>query len=134
MPRCEDCGKFVSMENEVEWVGTPEVNADNMLVGEVRVVRKCAEDGYNELKEGLFELDVDLKDEADFVDCVEGDEGHDWDVNEPDLDPTETGGSRYKKNMVGYEGDVYMKCRNCNLELTVHISDEMQASFYDDLT
>lgn len=135
--RCPDCSKFVSLETEVP-DGTDELEVtveDGKVVvrGSVRVVRTCA-DCSTELKEASFEVDAELEQKLDAKHT-----DHEL-LLEGDLSSTESGGGRYAKNMVGFEGAVTITCSECNDEHDkpvvigeLELHDELPASAYDEL-
>jgi hypothetical protein len=138
--RCPDCNKFVGLETgEPEAELDVEVADDNQsahVTGTVRVFRNCADCGV-ELKETTFEIDeeVDLKDhkidEQAEVDGATVDAGA--------VEATESGGGRYKKNMIGYTLtyciDIPWKLGKKEGTVTHEetIEDSVQASAFDEM-
>lgn len=132
--RCVDCNKFVSLDTdepeELELV----VSHDGTIHLEVRLARLCAECG-TEMKETRFELEEEIP--ADWVEAHLWDDaldnGHgDWFIELEGLTSTESGGGRYKKNMIGFETTAVVKCR-CGETHEVLMSDSVSASFFDEV-
>lgn len=105
--RCPDCQKFTSMEEpQCEWESGPDVEAskqedgsfDISVTGSVRVVRNCA-DCSTELKTATLEMDdtITITAEEAGADTTE----EDFEVDADDPEGSESGGGRYKKNMIG---------------------------------
>jgi hypothetical protein len=137
--RCPDCNKFVPFEDS-----DPEVELDVELDGDVarvtgtvRMVRCCAECG-TELKEANFDVDEEvplpttdpagheLPTETDSVPHT-----HDLSIEET-TELYESGGGRYKKNMVGYDMDFTITC-SCGLSVEGHAHDELAANQWDEM-
>jgi hypothetical protein len=153
--RCPNCNIFVSMETtpEMENIDVSYSDADNSATveGSVRCVRTCA-DCSEELKEYTFDIDetIDI-DDAPGCSCArdmaEGSKldekghlpdcrakcEHDLTIDADEPDPTETGGSRYKKNMVGFSLSYTVKCNDCDFEETGDVADSAPASYFEEL-
>jgi hypothetical protein len=107
------------------------------VTGEVRIVRnsECCGD---EIKEANFSFDEDVE--------IEGHtgEGHDFSIDEGDLNPLEEGGSRYQKSYYGVEWcpDITCSCgepvkrlgAKDDDEMLINFVDKVSASSMDDLT
>lgn len=127
--RCSDCGKFVGLETQVEEPDL-EISFDSddkraMITGYVRVTRNCADCG-NELKEYTFQVErgVELKDV---------DDGSDLTVEVSSCEPSETGGGRYKKNMIGFDLEFTIKDKEGRSVVDDSIHDEVSASSFEEL-
>jgi hypothetical protein len=132
--RCDQCTKFVSLET-----ADPEVDGENVtdngdgtgtLTLSVRLHRDCADCGQ-ELKEYNFDVEEPF-------DCPkncggEEDEQHDLTVDIQNEEPTESGGHRYKKNMVGFSLDAVISCSNCDFTEELHVEDSAAASWFEEL-
>lgn len=130
--RCPSCEKMVGLETEVEdpdgsdWEYDP---ATGNVTGTVRVVRKCV-DCSEEMKECTFDVDVHAEPDAKTKD------GDEYAVEIDTYEATETGGGRYKKNMIGFElsGHVTRTRKGKETEVAkFDASDNTQASGFDDL-
>lgn len=62
-------------------------------------------------------------------------EGREFEAEASDPEPTERGEGmgRYRKQFYGVELDVTVTCSACGHDETVHLSDDIQASYMDDL-
>jgi len=132
--RCNDCQKFVGLEN-----GDPEVDGEDLTEGtvtiEVRLTRNCAECS-GELKEYTFPLEADHSDEIK----AHEEEHHDGDPQEYTLEvdsteADESGGGRYKKNMISVTAHYTITCDECKAEVVAdaEVSDEAPASSFDEM-
>lgn len=114
---CSDCNKFAALETQDPEVDNLEVShsydAENKthtytVTAQVRLVRVCAEDGC-ELKETTFELEkeVNIFDDDMPKECFNAPEGEDRlnpadaEVQEQNVEATESGGGRYAKSYFG---------------------------------
>ena len=115
--RCSDCAKFVSMEN-----GEPEVNeitatydaasTSVTVLASLRHTRNCVECS-NELKS----LDIEIEESFDItesepykaltpeqkvqmLDALEANDGGEVSIEETGTESEESGGNRYKKNLI----------------------------------
>lgn len=145
MASCPSCNKFCGLElqdpelngYEVEKKGEGEIGAILNIQGSIRIVRNsecCGE----EIKEGNFDFDDEFE-----VDGHKG-EGHEFEIDEGDLEPIEEGGSRYKKSYYGVTWMPEITC-SCGQEVKlplkegetepapIEFSDKMAASEMDDL-
>lgn len=155
--RCPDCAKFVSMENadpEInELTATYDKESTSVMVSvSLRHARTCAECG-NELKA----LDIDTDPEAfditetedyqaltpeqkvQFLEAMQDKDGDEVDIEEDSSESEESGGSRYKKNMItvtvnatveldnGKEGD-----DKITVKVPVEIKSENAAGDYEE--
>ncbi len=125
--RCPGCERFTSLET-----GEPEVSDlrvdDGSVMATVRVVRNCADCGL-EMKEAEFEVEEPLG-------HVEpADHEHEFEAEENGVEATESGGGRYKKNMVGFSLGVVVTCavEGCGFSREVSAEDSMPASAYSEL-
>lgn len=107
--RCPDCNKFVSLENEESPEVEPSVEVDSGRVsigGTVSLVRVCA-DCSTELKS----CEAGVDDEASVEIPKEHlGEGHDMDVEIEVGSVDESGGARYKKNIITANLSYTMRC------------------------
>lgn len=137
--RCPDCSKFVSMENEAETTQDTEISVDDhgfSISVTVDVVRNCA-DCSTELKRGSFEMEesVPIEEGCKFRKQPESTtHGHELEVEAEDPEVSESGGGRYKKNMIGAEISYTVKCSNegCQYEHKGTLTDEMAAGSFDE--
>jgi hypothetical protein len=140
--RCPDCSKFVGMENGDLEVNDLSIDTDGQVSVDVSLPRNCAECS-TELKRGEFQTEeqVDLEPEQcgspDAKVEGEGDEAvrlHSLEIEELSSDVSESGGGRYKKNMIGFDLEFEVTCTNpgCELKIKGSIGDAMQASAFDE--
>jgi hypothetical protein len=138
--RCPDCNKFVGLETgEPEADLSVEAAEDNksaQITGTVRLVRCCAECG-GEMKETTFDVDeqVDLSgeqiDERAEVVAAE--------IEVTNIESTESGGGRYKKNMIGYNLTYTVSVpwklgkEEGAAEIEGNLADAAQASAFDEM-
>jgi hypothetical protein len=132
--RCESCGKMAALEREAETQADPELSiATQEVTAEVRVVGKteCCGD---ERKEYTYSLTAAVPPEV--FEEHDGD-GHELELDADDPEVNESGGGRYKKNMVAVEivFRVRCECQPANdpplYEGTMR--DEVSASSFDEL-
>jgi hypothetical protein len=114
--RCPDCMKFVSMENndpEVEYVAAELDGEDVRVQANVRAIRACADCG-TELKDTYLEIEesfpicefdgfdkLSADDQTRLIRLVEEEHGDiEVAVEENGGDTYESGGSRYKQNLI----------------------------------
>jgi hypothetical protein len=142
--RCEDCGKFVSFDTEVE----PEVE-DEQIDGDhengyaytasVRRVLQCAECN-GDMKETTFDIEQEVVVEGKCEKTKDG--NHEFSV-ESAVEPTERTqttdrngkrikSSRYMKHFYGVSGSVTGTCEHCDIEVNFTFEDESQASSFDE--
>ena len=131
--RCPDCMKFVGLETEVpepnvdleiDWA---EDGASLSLIGTVRVVRNCADCG-TELKGADF--DIELSDVA-VVGAPVPEAERENVTAEAEVSETESGGGRYKKNLVGFSGTATVMLGERVLA-TAAVEDNMAASQFEE--
>lgn len=138
--RCPDCNKMVSYDTEVEpeEQDEPTVTEDGHLTASYRRVLTCADCG-TELKESLFEFDLDLV----FDPPLSAECEHEWEVD-VSASPTEDvqridrrgkpiTNPRYQARLYGVELSGSVKCTACNGSAEVSVSDTVQASSMDEL-
>ena len=125
--RCRDCNKFVGLECADPEVDDLAITPTGEISGSVRCVRNCADCG-SELKEANFDIDSSLE----VPEPKKGHE-HELDIVEDSVESTESGGSRYQKNMVGYELRYTVSCSGCGFNATGTVEDSLQASAWDEL-
>lgn len=132
MPRCENCAKMVSLETQDPEVDGDVEISDNTVSVTVTMVRQCA-DCNSDLKSAQFDLSGDLEQKEGPEECPDhGDGKHVWEVDgDPELSFSESGGGRYKKNMIGPQVEIEATC-SCGAKASVTLSDELQASAWDD--
>lgn len=138
MPKCPSCNKFCAMEMQ-----EPEVqdfSLDNkvengivilLVTGQIRIVRtsECCGD---EIKEANF----DFADEFEIEGHVG--EGHEFEIEEGDVNPIEEGGGRYQKSFFGVDWTPHITC-SCGEEVKtkedsyISFTDKIAASWMDDL-
>lgn len=156
MNRCPDCNKFVSMEN-----GEPEFNSleamlqngDVFVTASVRSIRNCADCG-TEMKSLDVEMEENIsietfdgfkelsdKDKAKLLKFAEEeDETLELEADEGDTSMDESGGGRYKKNMITTvaRGDITLTWDRrahggeVKLTTTVELSSENAASEFEE--
>jgi hypothetical protein len=131
--RCPDCMKFVGLETEVPEpdvdleIEFDEDGASLSLGGIVRVVRNCAECGQ-ELKGADF--DIALYDVAVVGAPVPEAERENVTASAEVSEP-ESGGGRYKKNLVGFSGTATVMLGERVLA-SVTVEDNMAASQFEE--
>lgn len=134
--RCENCdGKFTSLETAIE-DESPEMEIGafsndgtsiDSITGTVHVSRNC-EGCSTEMKSMDFEVDVsDVQIEGEPITAEQRDEV----VVECEVSTSESGGGRYKKNMIGYSGTITVTLGERKLA-TVTIEDSAPASSYEE--
>lgn len=124
--RCPNCAKFVGLETQDPEAEDPSVDGGAVTV-EVRVVRACADCG-TELKEVTVECSGEL-DEG--VASAHDGEGHELELEVASTSAEESGGGRYKKNIIGVDVEVTVTCSCEKLEncvVTCH-GEEAAGSF-----
>ena len=145
MALCPSCNKFCSLD-----LGDPELNDSGVdkidetekgvsirVHGSIRIVRssECCGD---EIKEANFDFEEDFE-----VAGHKGEEGHEFEIDDGDLEATEEGGSRYKKAYYGVSWSPEISC-SCGEEVklvaeegkepgTIEFSDKVAASEMDEL-
>lgn len=131
--RCPDCSKFVGLETEVPEsevdleIDFAEDGASLSLTGTVRVVRNCAECSQ-ELKGADF--DIELSDVKVTGEPVPADMREHVTAS-AEVSETESGGGRYKKNLIGFSGTAtVMLGERVLAEVTVE--DSMAASYFEE--
>lgn len=140
MAKCPSCNKFCGLEMqdpEVQDFGVESKEENGIVIllvsGVIRIVRnsECCGD---EIKEYTF----DFADEFEIKGHLG--EGHEFSIDEGDVNPTEDGGGRYKKSYYGVEWMPEITC-SCGqpVELieedkSISLSDNVAASEMDDLT
>lgn len=145
MPRCTSTNLFASYdepESEVE----SEDYSDGTITVSVRCVRPCAE-----CSEEMAEYTFDMEQEVECPRCgavcntaCSGEHELDADGNKlpdqapilelesvDDPDVSESGGSRYKKNIFTCTVTANFLCTCCNESFSVELSDEAAASYFD---
>lgn len=135
--RCPDCSKFVALElcDEPEIESGPDVDEGGAVSATARLVRSCAECGY-EIHEYTFELeDVSHEAEAETHQGV----GHELEVDEleAESEATEEPGGRFKKSYFGVRLTVPVRC-SCQSDgseplFVSTLEDRVQASEMDSL-
>lgn len=140
--RCPDCNKFVSMENGDLEVYELSIDVDGTVSVSASLPRNCADCG-TELKRGEFQTEDDAGISEAELECkfskateVREDElkPHSFEIEELSSDVSESGGGRYKKNMVGFDLEYEVTCTNegCDLKVKGTIGDVMQASSFEE--
>jgi predicted nucleic acid-binding Zn-ribbon protein len=120
--RCPDCNKFTGLENgdaQVNDLDADESGGTISVRGSVEMERTCADCGQT-LKtfSGDLEGDIEWSDFDGFSDLPEkcrealeaGSLDITFDVEEVDTSVDESGGGRYKKNIITAVVDVIVKC------------------------
>ncbi len=131
--RCPDCQKFVGLETNEPEVEDIDIDNEGHISGSIRIVRNCA-DCSTELKEYNFDIDADVDiEEPDEPKDGEKPHEHELSIEETSCDSTETGGGRYKKNMIGYCLSYNVKCSSCDFETDGSIEDSTPASSFDEM-
>lgn len=128
--RCPDCNKFVGLETQDPEVNDLDIDDAGSISGNVRVYRQCA-DCSTELKETTFDIDASVE---DLPNKCGDDDYHNLTIEETSCDLTESGGGRYKKNMIGFSLSYHVKCEDCSYSVTGIIEDATSASSFDELT
>jgi hypothetical protein len=132
--QCPSCNKLAGLDTEVDDVSL-ELDGTS-ITGTVHVIRRsqcCSED----MKEATFDVDINLLDSnADLEEHKE--EGHELEAEFDEGEVTESGGGRYKKNLIGFKVEYTVKC-SCQKEgeeplVTGTAEDNMAASGYDEMT
>lgn len=143
--RCPNCSKFVGMENGDPEVNDVEVDNDGGVKVEVRLTRNCAECS-TELKDATFNLEGTCEKLVEIFAALTDAEKEtaEWEADEAECEVTESGGSRYAKNMIGVTANVTVRLsvevvegekageRVQKGEESIEMHDEMQASGFDE--
>ena len=134
--RCPDCNKFVGMENGDLEVNDLSIDVDGQINCEASLPRNCAECS-TELKRGEFQVDDQLDLGSEEEQCpnapaTDGEKHHDFAIVELSNDVSESGGGRYKKNMIGFDVEYEVTCSRCELKVKGSIGDAMQASAFEE--
>jgi hypothetical protein len=134
--RCPDCNKFTGLENGEPEISTEDLNSGSVNL-EIRLTRNCA-DCSTELKEYTFSIDNEHEKElnAHLADKHEGvtDLDASFELVMDDFSADESGGGRYKKNMISIAGGYTVKCTLCNAEVVKQeVKDEAPAGAFDEM-
>lgn len=130
--RCPDCNKFVSMEFSDPEVSSIEVSEDGEVTASVTITRTCADCG-NDLKTAELEMAVDLGKECEEHVNEAGQDVHDLDVEQGDVNQIEKGGGRYAKSYFGAEVCFTITCKcDKTFEVEGTMSDEIAASMMEE--
>ena len=140
---CPGCNKLASLETQ-----EPELENSGLsggtITAEFHVVRQsacCGED----MKEYTFELEQDVTDQLEahlkskeHLKANEGQEDSvddvDWELEITDEENTESGGNRYRKNMLGVTANFTVKCLTCSGEAASGgLSDAVAASDFEEM-
>lgn len=129
MNRCNDCNKFVSLETDEPEEESVEVEGTGIQIT-MNITRSCAECG-TEMKNASVEGTGEIPEE--WLATHTG-EGHgDFDAEIQSSEATETGGSRYSKNIINFEAEVLVTCK-CSESTTVTVvGDGAAASEFDEV-
>ena len=145
--RCPNCNKMVSYGDPELEVQSEEVDNDGNVNISVRMALTCAECG-TELKEHEFELEAQVKHECKPKEKKEEEkeegveEGFDIEVDDPESNEdyrpkTDKKGKsvpmRYQKHFFGVQVTGHVTCKKCEEEVLFEISDDEQASGFDEL-
>lgn len=137
--RCDQCNLFVAFETpepeSESFEATDNENGTGTLTGQYRVHRDC-EQCSQELKEYTFDVEeqFDCPKNCGSEGKAEEGEHHDFTVDgEDNAEITESGGHRYKKNMIGFSVDITVSCSNCDFCEELHIEDSAAASWFEEL-
>lgn len=125
-PRCNDCGKFVSLE-----MSDPEVEIEldgTTIRAQMRIARTCADCG-TEMKTADLTAEVEVPE----LQAHEGVE-HSLEVENNDPKAIEEGGSRYAKSYFGASVDYTVRC-SCQEAPVAEgtLSDKIAASAMDEV-
>lgn len=135
--RCPDCAKFVSMETNDPEVETIDIDEAGNVTATVRVVRVCADCG-TELKETTLEMETDVSIEGHDSEATndDGSDKHELLVEETNVEATErsVGKGRYARSYFGACVSFKVTCKCGGLDETGDLSDDCQASYFDELT
>ena len=137
---CPGCNKFASLETQDPEVDDLEVDAGGHVTCSVRLVR-VSECCGEEMKETTFDLENDAVFAAPdgMPPIVHEGDGHELSVEETASEVTERSDgkpgtpSRYRKTYHGVRVEATVTCA-CGATADVELSDELQASAFDDLT
>ena len=148
--RCDQCNKFVSYDDGQE----PEAELDlddGQVTGTVRVVLPCAECGQ-ELKEGTFDVDVDIREDLEkhnrekHADKISKDEqgnelievdNFEVEMNGCEMKTRTKGKGRWTETFYGHSTEFCVNCSLCpasdNGVVCETIEDDLKASSMDEL-
>ena len=130
MPRCPDCGKFVSVEMAEPEMEELVVDAEGNVSGSVRLVQECGECG-TELAEA--NIDVEATVTVEHKDGCKGESGL---VSEDEATESKDrfeGKGRYAKHFYGADITATIRCEDCGAEASLETSVEEQAIFFESL-
>lgn len=144
--RCPDCEKMVSYGDPEFETQDSSVDEDGHVSIEVRMALTCGDCG-TELKETNFTLETDieheceekLKDEDDKYELVEDDlEVMETEDYRPKYTTNKKGEQkpvpiRYQKHYFGVDVQGNVKCNACGELIPFQMSDDLQASAFDEL-
>lgn len=138
---CPSCNLFCSLENEEPEVVSFDVS-DGSVEAEVRLVRSSSCCG-DEIKEYSYQIDESFDHacdpcekcepcEEDTDECERFDEAPEYEGDEPEFQADESGGHRYKANVISVSGTAEITCSVCKAEIEVPLNDEAKASYFDE--
>jgi len=134
--RCPDCQKFVSMDtagaDECVDVSIEIDSLENSTVSvacEVRVTRVCADCG-TELKELTFDIEETLEVTLAGRKLTE-DELNSLHASLDDVDTSESGGGRYAKNIISFDGTIEVYLDKVMVG-SVKVGDSAAASAFEE--
>ena len=138
MPRCNDCGKMVSLdtEQEPEVLSGPDIEGNEIVVVELRRFLQCADCG-TDLRETNFNIEalITQEDGSDLPPCPSGEDGQHLfeEINgEPTYASFEEAGGRYAKKYYGVSVDGDVVCANCGNRYYFKASYKEAASNFDE--
>lgn len=130
MPRCNDCGKFVSIEEEDPEVNEETINDDGTYLVTIRIVNSCGACG-TELRESQLDFggDFELSDKK----IAKHSDDFRMEVEDVGRTGKSEGTGRGTKTFYGAEAMLTLYGRNDKELASVHVVDYVQASHMDDI-
>ena len=136
MPRCSQCNKFVSLEEEEPEEQSVDIDTDGTITASYEIINSCGECGNN-LRSATIDLEVGPGKEIEEhlkIELAQG-KNHDLEVEaNAERDQTTKGKGRGLKTFYGVRANFTVKC-SCDpeFEYETEAEDYVQASGMDEL-
>jgi hypothetical protein len=132
MPRCNQCNKFVSLEEEDPEIEELEVDEDGCVTGSVRIVNNCGECGDG-LREATLEIDADHSEAVKAHKCDKKKDGLEIEQGDAERTQKTEGKGRGMKTFYGASVSYEINCA-CGETIVEHTwEDHVQASGMDEM-
>jgi len=122
-PRCTSCSKFVPIELGEPEISETEIDEENNIIGQVRLIKNCGECDQ-EMAEAYVDVEIEVAERCKCDTTLE--------VDEETAESTDEGGGRYKKRMIGADLTYTLSCPECNKTFTATGHVEEAAGNFDD--